>query len=130
MQIELLESINTLLEHIKEVEEDVTQMTKDSYLVISKVFASNDNLPDEALETLQYQDIISQQLSATVDAIESVQENINYYLHSTKTDANMMQKNLEKLGKKLSEATETARGKRDAFKGKVGSETQDDIEFF
>ncbi len=130
MQIELFESIKFLLDHIKEVEEDVKSMTKESYMTISKVFSEHPDLPDEALETLQYQDIISQQLSATVEAIDSVQENINYYLHSTKEDAAMMSRNLQKLSKKLCKATDDARQKRAAFKGKVGSDMFDDIEFF
>ena len=130
MQIELLESIKFLLDHIKDVEEDIRSMTKESYMTISKVFAEHPDLPDEALETLQYQDIISQQLSATVDAIESVQDNINYYLHSTKEDSAMMRKNLEKLAGKLSKATDDAREKRAAFQGKMGSDAHDEIEFF
>lgn len=130
MQIELFESIKYLLDHIKEVEEDVKDMTKESYLVISKVFAEQKDLPDEALETLQYQDIISQQLSATIEAIASVQENINFFLHSTKEDTMMMRNNLDRLGKKLGKATEDARKKRDAFKGKVGSDSEEEIEFF
>jgi len=130
MQVELFESIKFLLDHIKEVEEDVRDMTKESYLVISKVFAEQKDLPDEALETLQYQDIISQQLSATIEAIISVEENINYFLHSTREDTTMMRNNLDRLGKKLEKATEDARNKRDAFKGKVGSDGEDDIEFF
>ena len=130
MQIELFESIKFLLDHIKEVEEDVRDMTKESYLVISKVFAEQKDLPDEALETLQYQDIISQQLSATIEAITSVEENINYFLHSTREDTMMMRNNLDRLGKKLEKATEDARSKRDAFKGKVGSDGEDEIEFF
>jgi len=130
MQIELFESIKFLLDHIKEVEEDVKDMTKESYLVISKVFSEQENLPDEALETLQYQDIISQQLSATIEAIGSVQENINYFLHSTKEDTHMMRSNLDRLSKKLKKATDEAHKKREAFKGKVGSDVEDEIEFF
>ena len=130
MQVELFESIKFLLDHIKEVEEDVKDMTKESYLTISKVFAEQKDLPDEALETLQYQDIISQQLSATIEAIASVQKNINYFLHSTKEDTIMMRNNLDRLGKKLEKATDDARKKRDAFKGKVGSDSEDEIEFF
>lgn len=130
MQIELFESIKFLLNHIKEVEEDVKDMTKESFMVVSRVFAEQKNLPDEALETLQYQDIISQQLSATIEAIGSVEENINYFLHSTKEDTVMMQDNLKRLGKKLAKATDDARSKREAFKGKVGSDSDDEIEFF
>ena len=129
MQIELFESIKFLLNHIKEVEEDIKDMTKESYMVVSKVFSTQENLPDEALESLQYQDIISQQLTATIEAIESVQENINYFLHSTKEDSAMMQSNLNRLGAKLVKATDEARAKREAFQGKSKSD-EDDIEFF
>lgn len=131
MQIELFESIQFLLSHIKDVEQDVKEMTKESYLIVSKVFESHPNLPDEALEALQYQDIISQQLTATIDAISSVEENINYYLHSSREDSAMMRDNLKKLGDKLTVATEEARLKRDAFKGKTSAEyKEDEIEFF
>jgi hypothetical protein len=130
MQIELFESIKFLLDHIKDVEEDIKSMTKESYMIFSKVFEEHPDLPDEALETLQYQDIISQQLSATIDAIESVQDNLNYYLHSAKEDADMMHKNLKKLAGKLSKATDDARHKRAAFQGKRGTEGHEEIEFF
>ncbi len=131
MEVELFKSINDLLEHIKEVQEDVINMTKDSYMTFSEIFAQHQqSLPDRALETLQYQDIISQQLNATVDAIKSVQKNIDFFTHSSKEDSIMLQKNLKKLSKKLDEATEAARAKKDAFSGKVGHEDETDIEFF
>jgi hypothetical protein len=99
-------------------------------MTISKVFSEHPDLPDEALETLQYQDIISQQLSATIEAIVSVEENIKYYLHTTREDAKMMKNNLNRLGDKLARATEDARNKRDAFRGKTAGDGDDEIEFF
>ena len=131
MQEELFIAINNLLEHIKVVEEDVMGMTKESYLTISKVFNENKiDLPDEAVETLQYQDIISQQLSASIEAIESVQKNIEFFTHASKEDSDTLQKSLDKLSGKLDKAIEMAQKKREAFSGRVGHEDTENIEFF
>lgn len=131
MNQDLFESISILLEHIKVVQTDVIGMTKDSYLTLSTIFAKfQDQLPDEALESLQYQDIVSQQLTAIVEAIDMVQKNIDYFTHSNKEDSKMVQENIEKLSSKLDETVEKARAKRDAFSGKVGHSESDDIEFF
>ncbi len=131
MQEELFSAINSLLEHIKEVEKDIIGMTKESYMTVSKIFAEHEkDLPDEALEALQLQDIISQQLNATVEAIESVQQNISFFIHSNKEDSEMVQENLGKLGNKLERALGKAREKRSAFSGKIGHNDQDNIEFF
>lgn len=131
MNQDLFESISILLEHIKVVQTDVIEMTKDSYLTLSTIFAKfQDQLPDEALESLQYQDIVSQQLTAIVEAIDMVQKNIEYFTHSNKEDSKMVQENIEKLSLKLDETVEKARAKRDAFSGKVGHSESDDIEFF
>ena len=132
MQEELFESIYDLLDHIKLVEEDVVKMTKESYMQMSEAFAAMGTpVPDPVLETMQYQDIISQQLSATVEAINSVQKNINFFVHSSKEDATMIRENLKKLNTKLDTAIESAQKKRDAFSGKLGHENEgDEIEFF
>ena len=131
MNQELFESIGVLLDHIKTVQLDVIDMTKSSYMTVSEIFSQfQGQLPDKALESLQYQDIVSQQLSAIVEAIEIVQKNIEYYTHATIEDSKMVQKNLQKLGNKLDDAIRRAKEKRDAFSGKVGHENADDIEFF
>lgn len=132
MQEELFESIYQLLNHIKAVETDVVSMSKDSYLAMSNAFAQSDvTVPDSVMETMQYQDIISQQLSATVDAIESVQKNIEFFVHSSKEDSGMIRTNLVKLNKKLDKAITEAQSKREAFSGKLGHDDEsDEIEFF
>lgn len=131
MQEDLFIAINNLLEHIKSVEQDVMDMTKTSYLSMTKAInEAKVVLPDEALETLQYQDIISQQLSATIEAINSVQKSISFFTHASKEDSDILQKSLDKLSGKLDKAIATAQQKRDAFSGKTGHDNIEEIEFF
>ena len=52
----LLSSINELLSHIKEVEEDTMNISKDSMLMLSKFIEKNNiELDDNAAKALQYQ---------------------------------------------------------------------------
>jgi len=127
----LLSSINELLSHIKEVEEDTMNISKDSMLMLSEFIEKNNiELDDNAAKALQYQDIISQQLSATVDAIQSVQKSITIFENAHNSDEQIANDSLSKLHVKLSTAIEKARDRREAFSGKLGSENQDEIEFF
>ena len=128
----ILTSMLEILKHIKEVEADVVELSKDSMMNISN-FLSNSNieLDGKVIEALQHQDIISQQLSATTEAIDSVEKNINVYLHALREDTGIISNGLDKLHNKLSKSLDEARSKKSAFSGKsLDSSAQEEIEFF
>jgi len=130
----LLESMTEILNHIKEVQEEVMDLSKESVVTISNYLGEN-NLPlnDDVIKALQHQDIISQQLSATVVAIEAIDKNIKYYTHALTEDAGILTDGFDKLHKKLVISLEEAKSKKSAFSGNaMGSDSADDseIEFF
>lgn len=128
----MLSSINELLSHIKRVEEETIQMSQDSMLMLSAFIEKNSiELDESAAKGLQYQDIISQQLSATIEAINSVQKAINIFENAYDSDEKTASESIEKLHAKLSKTLQTAQDRRDAFSGKLGHEDEtDEIEFF
>lgn len=127
----MLHSIDNLLEHIKEVQQDTIKLSQDSTMMLSKFIEENDLvLDDNASVSIQYQDIISQQLSATIDAIESVQKSIHVFENAYKSDEIVATGSIEKLQTKLKKTLDEAKRKRDAFSGKLIHDDQDEIEFF
>ncbi len=127
----MLRSVNELLSHIKEVELDTIQMSKDSIMMLSEFIEKNNiDLDESALQALQYQDIISQQLSATIDAIDSVQNSIAIFENAYASDEKTANDSLDKMCSKLSAAVTIAKEKRDAFSGKLGHSNEEEIEFF
>ena len=66
----IFDSLNELLEHIKQVEKDTINISMEAQMKLSAFMEKkNIELDDDAAEALQYQDIVSQQLSATIEAI-------------------------------------------------------------
>lgn len=133
LSMQLLNSINELLAHIKDVENDTIKLSGDSSIKIASFIEKNKlEVDDDVAEALQYQDIISQQLSATIEAIESVQKSISLFEHSAKNDEVIAIESIGKLQKKLNDSLSKARDKREAFSGKVLAENEvdDGIEFF
>lgn len=128
----MLSSINELLAHIKQVEEETIQMSQDSMLMLSAFIEKNAiELDESAAKGLQYQDIISQQLTATIEAIDSVQKAIKIFENAYDSDEKIASDSIEKLHIKLSSTLQTAKDRRDAFSGKLGHEDEtDEIEFF
>ncbi|EDZ61216.1 hypothetical protein SMGD1_0380 [Sulfurimonas gotlandica GD1] len=128
----MLSSINELLSHIKRVEEETIQMSQDSMLMLSAFIEKNSiELDESAAKGLQYQDIISQQLSATIEAIDSVQIAIDVFENAYDSDEKIASESIEKLHVKLSKTLQIAQDRRDAFSGKLGHEDEtDEIEFF
>lgn len=129
----ILNSIEELLTHIQDVQKDVIGLSTESLLKISS-FIENNNLEiDEDVATaLQYQDIISQQLNATIEAIDSIKININRFSHLYKSDENLAVESMNKLHDKLNATLNDAKDKKDRFSGKFAdsSEEVDEIEFF
>jgi tRNA uridine 5-carbamoylmethylation protein Kti12 len=128
----ILSSINELLSHIKQVEEETIQMSQDSMLMLSEFIEKNSiELDESAAKGLQYQDIISQQLTATIEAIASVQKAINIFENAYDSDEKIASNSIEKLHVKLSSTLQKAKDRKDAFSGKLGhADETDEIEFF
>ncbi len=128
----IFDSLHELLEHIKQVEMDTIRISKESQLKLSSFMEKNGmQLDDEAAEAMQYQDIISQQLSATIEAIELVQKNLQMFSHSFKEDEKIADASVLKLRSKLGAVLEEAKAKKDAFSGHVMNKMDEhDIEFF
>ncbi len=128
----MLSPISDLLTHIKEVEQNTIDMSQESMLMIGKFFEDNSiEVDSNILDALQYQDIISQQLNATIDAIESVQQSINIFRNAQNSDERIANESIKKLHTKLAKTLQTAKDRREAYSGKMKDEVQtDEIEFF
>lgn len=129
----ILNSVDELLEHIKEVQLDVMSLSSDSLLKMSNYIEKNSLEIDEDISTaLQYQDIITQQLNATVEAIDSMKNSIKVFNHTYESDTSLVNENLNKLQEKLNAALEEAKDKKSRFSGKCTDKDaqSDEIEFF
>ena len=128
----LLNSVDNLLEHIEEVQKDVINLSGESLLKMSTYIEKNNMEIDEDISTaLQYQDIITQQLTATVDAIESMRSSIKRFSHAFENDESLAQDSMKKLQDKLNITLADAKDKKNRFSGKTSSnEATDEIEFF
>nr|WP_275855961.1 hypothetical protein [Sulfurimonas sp. MAG313] len=128
----LFDSLNDLLEHIKQVEKDTISISKEAQLKLSSFIERNEiEIDDEAAEALQYQDIVSQQLGATIEAIELVQKNLQMFAHSFKQDELMADESVLKLRKKMEAVLQEAKDKKDAFSGHIKNQSDEhEIEFF
>ena len=128
----IFDSLNELLEHIKQVEQDTIAISQEAQMKIS-VFMEKKGieLDDEAAEALQYQDIVSQQLSATIEAIELVQKNLQMFSHNFKEDEKTADDSVIKLRTKLTAVLEEARAKKERFSGHIKNNSDAyEIEFF
>lgn len=130
--MQFLNTLNGLLEHVKSVERETIALTQEAQLRFVRFLDKNKLCADdETLEAMQYQDIIAQQLSATIEAIESAQEHMQYFMHAFSEDDAIAAQSIEKMHGKLTNALEKAKEKHSAFSGKVNREDDDDgIEFF
>lgn len=128
----IFDSLNNLLEHIKQVERDTINISKEAQLKLSSFMERNKiDIDDEAAEALQYQDIVSQQLSATIEAIELVQQNLQMFSHSFSEDEKIADDSVRKLRTKMNTVLEDAKAKKEAFSGHVKKKTDEhEIEFF
>jgi len=129
----ILNSVDALLEHIKEVQADVINLSNDSLLKMSNFIEKNNLEVDEDIATaLQYQDIITQQLTATIEAMNSMKSSIKRFNHAYENDENLVNESLTKLQEKLSLTLQDAKDKKSRFSGKVSQDDNetDDIEFF
>ena len=128
----IFDSLNELLEHIKQVEQDTIAISQEAQMKLSAFMEKKGvELDDEAAEALQYQDIVSQQLSATIEAIELVQKNLQMFAHTFKEDEKTADDSVLKLRKKLTAVLEEAKAKKERFSGHVNDNSDEyEIEFF
>jgi len=129
----ILNSVDELLEHIKEVQLDVIDLSNQSLLSMSSYIEKNNLEIDEDISTaLQYQDIITQQLNATIEAMESMKKSIHRFNHAFESDENLANESLTKLQEKLTLTLQDAKEKKNRFSGKLVEDNTDtdEIEFF
>ncbi len=129
----ILDSVNELLSHIKDVQKDAIDLSGKSLLMIDGFIERNNlNIDDDAATAFQYQDIISQQLTATIEAIDSVKKSIEQFSHSYQADETLDLDSMKKLQEELGEALDEAKDKKNRFLGKFASNDAqtDQIEFF
>ncbi len=128
----MLDSIEELLIHIKEVQLDVIELSNESLMKMSSFMEKNGLEIDEDISTaLQYQDIVTQQLNATVEAIDSMNKSIEIFSHAFKNDEGLANESLAKLQEKLTATLKEAKDKKSRFSGKHAPEhAEDEIEFF
>lgn len=128
----MLTSIDDLLTHIKDVQEDVISLSNESLMKMSGFIERNNlEIDDDITTSLQYQDIITQQLTATIEVIDSMKKSIELFSHAYKSDESLAEQSLVKLSEKLSVALEDAKDKKSRFSGKATeNNTDNEIEFF
>ncbi len=129
----ILNSVDELLSHIKEVQQDAISLSRESLLMISNFIEKNSlEIDNDVVTALQYQDIISQQLTATIEAINSVQSSLDRFSHSYQTDENLVLESMKKLQDKFGVVLSEAKDKKSRFAGKsVNSDVpSEEIEFF
>jgi hypothetical protein len=129
--MQFLHTLDGLLEHIKSVEGETIELTKKAQLQMIRFIEQQGLTPDdETLEVMQYQDIIAQQLGATIEAIENAQTHLQSFIRSFSEDDSLATQNLEKMQSKLTSALERAKEKHSAFGGKIQHQDDDGVEFF
>jgi len=120
-----------VLEHIKNVEAEAIELSKSANLKITAFLENNKiEIDDSVLDALQYQDIISQQLSATIEAISYVESHLKMFEATFESDESLANESINKLHKKLNKVLDKAKDRREAFSGKVHEDSEDEIEFF
>lgn len=129
---DILTSIVEILKHIEDVQKDILDLSERSALTFHTFIEENQLVPDaKTLQGFQYQDIISQQISAVSEAITTIEKNISVYLHAVKQDQNMLGASIEKLSSKLMKSLQIAKEKQEAFSGNaIDPNHGDEIAFF
>lgn len=121
------DTLDRLLGHIIEVETEMIALSGESHRRITQWIRENGlNVSDTALEALQYQDILSQQLGATIEAIEGIRIHLGEIACASASEGSDTA--FESMDAKLAEVLGKAQEKREAFSGR--SEHEEEIEFF
>lgn len=126
---EVIEPIVDILEHIKGVQEDmITLSVKANNAFFELIKGAGLDMDERATAAIQYQDIFSQQLSAVVEAINSVTAQMATL--TTMQDEALLERQVAELRQMLDESLEEARRKKKAFMGGAMSEETGVTEFF
>lgn len=124
-----VETLDPLLKHLIEVESEMITLSGRAYGAIAGwIRETKLEASDEVLEAMQYQDILSQQLGATIEALEDIRELLSIESDGGDENSLRMQK-IRLMDAKLVDILATAQQKRAAFSGKSDSD-DDGIEFF
>lgn len=110
-----MSALQNALEHIKEVQSNVTKLNHDSMTILSEaIFEADVEISEHGFVALQHQDILTQQLSATSELIEMIAKHIN-------------ESSDEELEKNISASLEVAKAKKDAFSGNAFNHKHEDL---
>lgn len=125
-----LEALDQFLKHLIDVESEMIDLSNRSHQNIA-AWIENAKLEasEEVLQAMQYQDILSQQLGATIEAIGSIREFLSKNVDSRTEEDLKAVSEIEQMDAKLIDVLEKAQEKRAAFSGKSGV-SDDEIEFF
>jgi len=112
----MLNSVDELLTHIKDVQKDVIELSSESLMKMSGFMEKNSLEIDEDISmALQYQDIITQQLNATIEAIDSMRQSIEIFSHAYESDESLATQSMVKLQEKLNATLKDAKDKKNRF---------------
>ena len=129
---DILSSVLAIMRHVKEVQVEIltlNQQSSDAF--IRHLQLKDDVLSDEVLNGMQFQDIITQQLNAIVEAITSVEKSVTIHLRAAHEDNEILHESFFKLHNKMLSSLEEAKKKKEAVGGyALVEESQDELEFF
>jgi hypothetical protein len=131
---EILSSVLAIMGHIKEVQQEIvvlSQQSSDSFL--SYIQQKDETLSAYVMGGMQLQDIINQQLTAVVEAIDSIEKSVSIHLRAVKEDNMILNESFAKLHNKMLLSLSEAKKKQEAFIGHAHhhiDERHDDLEFF
>lgn len=128
----ILSSILDILKHIDDVQKDVKELSERSAISFHHFIAHHKLEADEQmLQAFQYQDIVSQQLTAVSETIGMIDKSMSIYLHALNHDERMLGESIDKLSMKLTHSLQIAKEKQEAFSGNaLEPKHHDSIEFF
>jgi hypothetical protein len=120
---DILSSIADILRHINDVQKDVKELSERSSVQFFNLMeSSGKEIDEETAKAFQYQDIISQQLDAVCEAIDSIEQNISSYISSISEENNTLSHSIEQLSETLNNSLEKAKNKKVAFMGNALSD--------
>jgi hypothetical protein len=120
----VLNSAIDMINHFEDVEKNIIEVSKESSLKLAKLIEDGKiEASQDVVSALQYQDIVSQRLSATIEAMEETK----MYLQDYVSEGMCADELLEKLSFTLQNAIK----KQIAFEGSrdIDDSTEDDIFF-
>jgi len=119
MNKEILKTLQGALEHIKDVQSNITKLNHDSMSLLNEaIFDADVEISENGFVALQHQDILTQQLNATSELMEMIDKHIN-------------ESSEEDLAKNIASSLEVAKAKKDAFSGNAFEEKHEDhVELF